>query len=625
MGLLQKACETYDNFEHLAGVCDDESTPLAPVSHIITASQIEITLDQNGNFVSARSVDKKEPKIIIPVTEGSSGRTSAPCPHPLCEQLGYLADYDEKKHSLYTEQLSDWNDSEYSHPKLKPILTYVKNGTILNDLLKYKVIELNSSGAPKNDKAIVRWIVNGLGFENSGPCWKDKSLFDSFINYYSEKQKNEPSELCMIYGKTEVLAKQHPKGIISINGNAKLISSNDSSGFTYRGRFSEDWQSSTVSYSASQKAHNAISWIAANQGIRMSMTGDKLKTFEENEKTLTTYGGRTFLCWNPKGKEIPSAIGISSFLNFGAEAATPSDYKEQLKKALLGWKTKLPENEDVIIAAFDAATTGRLALTYYNELKSSDFLERLNHWDLTCSWKNGKYGIQPPNLYQIVNCAFGVQRDGKLTTDDKILRQQMQRLISCRIDKTPFPYDIERRVVQKTSNLFIYDKSVREQILFCACAVIQKYHYDNDKNKERWNMSTDLQTKDRSFQFGRLLAVLEKTEQDYHFKTSSEAGKDSSGTNAMRMMAVYCQRPWKTYETINKKLQLAYLPRLQPWQRIKYAKYTDEIVGILSEFEPKELNHPLDDTYLLGYHLQRQAMWAKKDTENINENNEEDL
>lgn len=44
---------------------------------------------------------------------------------------------------------------------------------------------------------------------------------------------------------------------------------------------------------------------------------------------------------------------------------------------MAGFKNDLPNEEDVIIAAFDAATTGRLSLVYYNELKASDFLKEL--------------------------------------------------------------------------------------------------------------------------------------------------------------------------------------------------------------------------------------------------------
>ena len=118
MGLLQKAVETYDTMSHRAGVMyEEEKEPLAPISHIMTRANIEITLDQNGTFISSRAVGKEEAKIIIPVTEESAGRTSAPCAHPLCDQLGYVSPYDETKHTLYVKSLSEWANSE-AYPEL---------------------------------------------------------------------------------------------------------------------------------------------------------------------------------------------------------------------------------------------------------------------------------------------------------------------------------------------------------------------------------------------------------------------------------------------------------------------------------------------------------------------------
>ena len=114
----------------------------------------------------------------------------------------------------------------------------------------------------------------------------------------------------MVEGKPEPAAVQHPKGIIPVNGNAKLISANDTSGFTYRGRFSEEWQAASVGYMASQKAHNALRWLASDQGVREFS------------------GNRIFLCWNPQGKAIPKPMRRLR----GAEMQVqwkPSDYQKQ--------------------------------------------------------------------------------------------------------------------------------------------------------------------------------------------------------------------------------------------------------------------------------------------------------
>ncbi|MBD5133686.1 MAG: type I-C CRISPR-associated protein Cas8c/Csd1 [Clostridiales bacterium] len=585
MGLLQKACETYDAMAHRAGqIYEGEAEPLAPISHIMARAQIEITLDQDGRFVSARAVDKGEPKIIIPVTEESAGRTSAPCAHPLCDQLGYVAPHDAQKHTLYVDGLSNWADSEHSHPKLRPILDYVRSGTILSDLSGAGLIALSEEGRPKDEKLMVCWVVNGFGEEWNGPCWKDQKLMEAFVHYSAEKRAGSPPALCMISGTIEAPASQHPKGIVPTNGNAKLISANDSSGFTYRGRFEQGWQAATVSYAASQKAHSALRWLVANQSV--------------------PFGGRTFLCWNPQGIQVPKVTGPMSRKRGDAQrAANPTQYRQQLRESLFGWKEYLPQSAGVVIAAFDAATTGRLAVTYYNELLASDFLDRLHNWEASCCWENGPFGIQSPSLFQIVSWAFGTPRNGKSEIDDRILAQQMQQLLACRVDKASFPLDIERALAEKASHLLLYEGENRQKLLFTACAAIRKYHYDH--LKEEWGMALDKNCSDRSYLFGRLLAIADAVE------NSTYTSEDRRETNALRMQKAFSLRPMATWRLLEEKLE-PYYKQLNPGLRHYYRKLTQEITDKLSASD-SNLNQKLDDVYLLGYYHQRAYRTGKAD------------
>lgn len=609
MGLLQKAVETYDAMAHRAGIVyAGEKEPLAPLAHIMARPQIKITLDQNGGFVTAQTLDKNTPKIIIPATEESAGRTvkAAELPHPLCDYLRYLLPQNQTEYNHYVSQLSAWADSPFTHPKLQAILRYVQGGTILEDLYH--------AGITTDEKALVCWEVNGLGEGLNGPCWEDKELMSAFSNYSIVKGKNTPPVLCMITGSADTPASQHPKGIVPANGNAKLISANDSNGFTFRGRFDDTTQAATVGYTASQKAHNALRWLVANQSV--------------------SYGGRTFLGWDPQGIPVPKVTG--SMGRRGGQpaqrSATPSQYRKQLCEALSGWKEELPRSEGVVIAAFDAATTGRLAVTYYNELLASDFLDRLHHWEATCCWENGPYGIQSPSLYKIISWAFGTPRNGKAEIDDRILKQQMQRLVSCRVDQAPFPLDMEQALVERASNLQLLPEMVedrsgkakekirkypRAELLFTACAAIRKYHCDRcgrcDRSnvKEEWDMALDKNNSDRSYLFGRLLAIAEKVENSTYIDD-----EDRRETNALRMQKAFALRPMTTWRLLEEKLG-PYYKQLKPGLREYYRKLTQEIVDKLPA-SGSGLNQKLDDIYLLGYYHQR-AYRADKSSQQTTE------
>lgn len=586
MGLLQKAVETYDANAKLIGVYQAGRDPLAPIGHSLTNADVEITLNAQGAFLSARKVEKTEPKILFPVTEDSSGRTSGLAPHPLCDQLKYITCTNEKAHTLYLQTLRAWMESPHSHPFLLAVFSYAEDGSILNDLAGAGLLQ---DAEHYDEKWMICWRVHGFADEEPA-CWKNRKLFASFADYYCERISARDRKFCMVEGKPKAAAMQHPKGMIPVNGNAKLISANDASGFTYRGRFSEEWQAASVGYIASQKAHNAIRWLASDQGV-----------YEFS-------GNRIFLCWNPQGEAIPKPMrrlrGVETEVT-----RKPSDYQEQLKATLLSLRKErqLKDTDSAILVSFDAATTGRLAVTDYNELSLDVFLERMRMWDAHCCWYAGKYGIQAPDLFQIVECAFGTPRGSSLAIDDRIQRHHLQRLLDCKVDGGVFPRDMVSALAERASMPLAYEEAVWRRILHTACSAIQKYRYDTKQGGDE--MAWELDKKDRSFQYGRLLAVMDRAEQDYYYKT-----QEKRQTNAIKFMNEFRLRPFFVYERVNRHLHQAYLDRVEPWQADRYERLTGEIMGIIREFPEEELNKPLSDLYLMGYELQRNTFFEKNET-----------
>lgn len=606
MGLMKQAYDTYCALEKkYAGAYSPElKEPLVPVSHQIVNADIKITLDTEGILKDASLMDKDNSAIIIPVTEQSAGRTGeTSCSHPLCDQIRFLTPRYPEKYEAYLTQLHNWENSEYSHPKLGPIARYVEGGTILEDLARYGLISLNENGLPTKEKQVVCWQIESGIPNDTAECWKDRSLFQAFISYYESLQSREKA-FCMVSGEYAIPASQHPKKIITAGGNAnaKLISANDTSGFTYRGRFTDDKQAMTMSYDASQRIHNVLHWLAATQGVLL--------------------GNRFFLCWNPQGIALPKPH-TTVLQRSAAKQVKYSDYRKALYESLCGWKEHLPEDAGAVVAAFDAATSGRLSVTYYSELLASDFLERLHHWDAVCCWWNGSSTPQSPWLKSIVDCAYGVQREQKgvtrFVTDDRVLGQQMQRLIACRVDCARMPADILHRLVDRASNPTAYDSGLWRELLFVTCAVIQKYYAPI--LKEDLCMEWQLDRRDPSFQYGRLLAVMERAEADYYSKTG-----ENRQTNAMKSLSAFKKTPLRVFERVNEKLESAYLSRLDNRSRNRYYRLRDEIMSILCECSD-DLNAPLNEFYLVGYSLQRNAFFTKSNPDeyvSTEEENEEE-
>ncbi len=589
MGLLQKAVETYDNMASLAGVAREDHPTLQPISHIVQRAQIEVALDRDGRIVSAHEVPKEDCKTIIPATEKSGGRAGKViAPHPLSDQLDYLLPAGGEKHRAYLEGLVRWDTSPFTHEKVRAVRRCIESGALGGALEAAGLVKLKPDGSfsegktagAEYAKCLVRWRVQNTGDHDA--AWEDRSLMSAYTDYYQAVNEDGVRGLCMISGEEDLITSNHPKGITAASYGAKLISANDSSGFTYRGRFFEPWQAATVGYRASQKAHSALQWVAADQGV--------------------VQGGRTFLCWNPKGVRVQQAVSPVR-IGDGAAPLDPTQYRRELRRTLTGLRNELPDYEDVIVCAFDAATTGRLSLTYYNELRASDFYGRVEDWYASCCWENGPFGVQSPPLFRVVERAFGTERSrGIIEVDDRVKKEQLQRLMTCITDRAPVPYDIVAALCHRASTPLAYSRNNRAALLHTACAITRKYL--NDKSgREEWTMAFEPGKNDRSYQYGCLLAVMEKVERDTY---DSDEGREP---NAIRLQSVFCERPLHTAFLLNGKLE-PYFARLRPNVRAFYKRRIGEIMAKLSEFPENEQNKPLKESYLMGYYLQRADLYT---------------
>jgi len=605
MGILQTAYRTYQMLSQTEGIFDyrdDGTKPLAPVSHILQNAQIEITLTDEGKFLSAVPVSKGDESTIIPATEESAGRTSRPEPHPLCDQLAYLAPSDDNKHEAYLALLTAWAESPYSHPLVRAVLTYVRSGTILSDLERERIIVRNADGSLGSGKlagtdytkCLVRWRMIPAPDEEKSESYRNPALFEKWASFYNDLRVGQPHGICQISGEEDVLCQSHPKGTLSSAYGAKLISANDSANFTYRGRFATPEAAVSVGYTASQMAHSALRWLATNHGKQS--------------------GDRIFLCWNPEGKETPGNL-LYAF-DAGEDKRDFVSYREELRKTLDGYGNKLRPQDDVVIAALEAATTGRLSVTYYTEMKSADLLDRIEHWYDTCAWDGGKFNVPTPSFREIILCAFGKPSGNGLSLDKrdaKLAGKYFQKLLSCLTEGRSIPPDLVRALAARADTPQAYEAGPLARIRHTACALIRKYRNDQAK-REEWKVTLDTENRDRSYLFGRLLAVLEQAEAATYGK------EDRRETNALRRLTRYTQQPMHTARALYEKLN-PYLNRLmrnKPGLYRQYRALFDQLFGLLDELEHTSLNEPLEDVYLLGYSSQRSALFTKQEQNETN-------
>lgn len=127
-------------------------------------------------------------------------------------------------------------------------------------------------------------------------------------------------------------------------------------------------------------------------------------------------------------------------------------------------------------------------------------------------------------------------------------------------------------------------------------------------------MSLNKKETDRSYLYGRLLAVADRIE----YRTYDERDEKRI-TNAKRYMNTFSQRPYETWKIIEENLQ-PYLNKLKIQEKLFYENLLNDIYELF-DVEKFIDNRRLDGLYLLGFHSQSYDFKLKK--ENMEEKKED--
>jgi len=647
MNWINELYELYEKNKSIAGDVKfveksvgkkQEQVPLIllPVFHTTVTAQITVTIDGDGNFIRADAVPGLDKLTIIPVTEGSGSRTQAVAPHPFCDNLKYLAgDYmefyrQEKKpkdftenHQKYMENLKKWKSSNYSHDKVNALYVYLNKDRLIRDLAGYKIIPLDEEGLfDEKEKiqgidikdAFIRFRI--LDDSQVKECWLDKTLQESYIKYYFSTLENK--DLCYLTGETVPVTYLQPKKIRHEGDGAKLISSNDDANYTFRGRFEDKQQAFSIGYEASQKVQNALKWIIRRQGYSV----------DELYIVVWETGLQAIPKWNEDTDNLSDTEGLledtdwyMEAMDDEAEVQTGEIAAAKFGAAMRGYGNRLDDTSRVVLLALDAATTGRLALVENKVFDSARYLENIKYWHESCFWEQVKFKDEKYYRYfgmagvtDIVLSIYGTEQNGILTVNNKKLyANACRRLLPCISERKRVPVDMIRRITVNASSPQSYDKRYNwEKVLCIACALIKKEANRNKTKEGEWTLEMNLKSTDRSYLYGRLLAVADRVE----YSTYTEDEKKRV-TNASRYMQAFSQRPYQTWQMVFERIQ-PYLNKMDIGLRRYYLNMIEEIKDkfTVASFEN---NTKLEGLYLLGYFNQIHEMKKKKDEKAISE------
>jgi len=650
-----------------------DSNDLIPVYHVRNTAHINIVIDIKGNFKSAKLL--KKDKFIIPATEDSASRAGKTiAPHPLADKIQYVAgdykvcgnisDTTNKYHSAYLDLLSKWANSDHSHQKVNAIYSYVQKGNVVKNLLEAKILISDSNhellrlkkikGVSRGESKLQRLdndqVVNNAHYKDtifamlspnettqiidqgsalaiwsvfcpgdpSEETWLDKTLYDSWVHCYSKLDSKKG--YCFICGSHTDVALKHPKGANPFANNAKLISSNDDKGFTFLGRFidSTGLQNVAIDTVVSQKAHNVLRWLIDRQGIR-------------SEKQVT-------VAWAVSAKPLPQPLDdsfnyfrddaslelIESAAETEEELACAKDLSTdlgqnaalKLKLILKGYRQQLSDMDQLSIITLDAATPGRMSISYYRECLPDEYFNALNDWYEHFSWymrqseevesagkKRKKREIWPviaPSPYAIAQAAYG------RTLTDSLKKQTYMRLLPCVVEGRSFPWDFVKMAFQRACNPHAVDHWEWQRNIGVACALYRGFYSRHPKLNQRriYTVGLDKNKCSRDYLFGRLLAVAERTEE-----IALNVAGEKRSTTAERYIQQFANNPYQTWRNIELSLTPS-KSRLRNNRGAFLAKMENNFNEIMNLFDPDEFtsNAKLSGEFLLGYHCQKMAL-----------------
>ena len=610
MSWMRALYDTYDNLEL------QEKEGLLKIAHSTQKAHLEVQLSKEGKIINVSFLPVKDSDTVIPVTEESASRSSGAAPHPLFDKIKYLAgDYElytgesnEEHHQKYMENLKKWCDSGYGDYKIEVLYKYLQENRLIHDLIERGIFSLDEKqhltkkwenasekltvGDQKD--AFIRFQVDAVNL------WEDTKLQENYIHYYLSN--GGEIGFCQVTGMEERLCVNHPSKIRNSGDKAKMISSNDKTNFTYRGRFHDVGEAYTISYEASQKVHNALKWLIERQGVKV--------------------GDKEFVLWGVKSENVPSILesteGVASayeeeediFAAFYGEeedktVSIQEDVAERFNRAIRGYHGNVRADSHFVLLGVDAATTGRLSVIFSREYFGADgneLIERIEQWHRDCAWNVSSYNKKlqkrvyftgAPSPYEIALCTYGREQGNSIKGTDKVIANAVERILPCIVDGKKVPIDIMREVVHRAQHPQNYkSKTLWQQVLSVACALTRKHLIEKGEECLVMKSPESLDAK-----CGRMLAIADAIE-----AWVLREEKIDRTTTAMRYYTKFCENPCDTWVIIQKNLK-PYEMKLRGRAR-NLQTLLGEISAAISEEEFQQKRN-LDGTFCLGFDSQR--------------------
>lgn len=633
MGLLSALLDSYNYaMDHgMVGKPDQYGHVILPMYYNSMKSDgkniINLIITREGKLIEHNWMPKGE-VILFPVTEDSSARSSGVAPHPLVDNASYLLRDGSPRSEVYMEQLEEWlayEDNDF----VRIIRDFIKDGKALQNVFEglmpepidEKIKKENPKKAKKleedrekkiNDLYKIFFTFSIAGYRDLKNVSVSENIdlqkrFREYVNFLNEQDPDRKKITCNLSGELDYLCVKHQPLV----GRARLVSQIEASEENWKGRFTRANQNIALGVETSQKIHLMAKYLLSGENTRRWL-GEQVNMVSWFSDDICNESGvdvaKTIETSNIGLGVLPKERKTSSVGRSIADEVT-----ENILQSFTAGRPKFSDDANYYIAIFDKVSNGRVAAKYFKSLSVSRLKENLVNWQKKYHWRG--YGKEnsdkdfTPSPRRIVLAAYGTEREGGLEISKKtFLTSQYQSILAALVEGRDIPSNFERALAMNIRNRNRYDKTWME-VKFCALAILK---HKGGFEKAMLNRENT----DRSYLFGRLLAIFERIEASTFDKESDRT------TNAEKM--------WTSYTNHPATMMMRLRDLLKPYERklqademkrgiyFKLKKDMTEVTNLLDDhydFTNSEVNRPLDYGFIFGYEGQMRDIFTKKHQE----------
>ncbi len=563
------------------------------------------TIQDRGTLVPAEG--KKKPELrkpIIPVPR-RSGRTSGNCAEFLVDKSDYLLGWDpsgktkpEKtavRQELYRDLIAG---------ALAAQVPGSSEGIALQALLHFTALDLESRTRPlqaalescnsEKDRKELEASFFSIEYAPLGPT--PIHLFPGIRAYWkaSRVEGTAADTRCLVTGQSCVPVDKHPQLKNVPGGNTSgtsLISFNNTAFHSYA---LEGNKNAPIGRDASEAIGNALNRLLSRNPAKPDGSPLARRHVRLSADTVALYWaeGDSDVNWFEQVTEDPEAVAELLQGPHTGRAPSLEDATAFHTLILSGAQGR------TMVRAYGCRTTDAVKKEVKRYLSQVRIQRPFNKGE----------GAYPLRVYLGSLAAFG---------DEKNLPPQLVSAVYMAIlEGNPFPRVVLdaacRRTKAEASRMNDHDplKKARAIEAFAArCGLIRAYFHRTPQNSKEISVSLDPTNQESGYLLGRLLALLDKLQQD--------ALGSVNATLVDRYYGSASTTPGAVFPTLIRRSQhhLAKLRREKPGMAVTQEKVLQAICGGMSRFD-RTLSLDQQGLFALGFHHQRQDFYTKKETAN---------